>query len=398
MTHPQSLRNDLAGAIRDIVRDIEPGLIEVRRDIHAHPELGFEEVRTAGVVARELSRLGIAHRTGVGVTGVVGIIEGGRPGPVLAIRADMDALPIQERTGLAFASSVPGKMHACGHDIHTTTLLGVAAVLQQLAPKLAGTIKLVFQPAEEGLGGMARMIEDGVMDGPRIDMALAFHNHPDMPVGQFGYTGGTSLAASDRFEIRVHGHSGHAAFPHAAVDPIVAAAQLVGQLQTVVSREVKPTWPVVVTVGSIHGGSAPNIIPDSVELTGTVRTLHPAARDQAEAAIARLCEGIATGLRVRCDFRYERIMPALVNDDALLDRVVASIAGHFSEPLLETEAVMAGEDFAIMANLVPGFQLKIGSSQPGRRDGLHNSDYQPDEACIGFGVQALSCAALDLLS
>ena len=161
----------------------KPALIEIRRDIHAHPELGFEEVRTAGVVARELSRLGIGHQTGIGRTGVVGLIEGGRPGPVLAIRADMDALPIEEKSGLPFASTKPGLMHACGHDIHTTTLLGVAAVLQELAPQLAGTVKLVFQPAEEGLGGMQAMIDDGVMDGPSVDLALGFHNHPDMPVG-----------------------------------------------------------------------------------------------------------------------------------------------------------------------------------------------------------------------
>ena len=398
MIHVRSLSNDPAGAIRGFTRSIEPGLIEIRRDLHAHPELGFQEVRTASVVTRELTRLGIAHQTGIGVTGIVGIIEGARPGPVLAIRADMDALPIQERTGLAFASTIPGKMHACGHDIHTSTLLGVAAVLQQLAPQLAGTIKLVFQPAEEGLGGMARMIAEGVMDNPRIDMALGFHNHPDMPVGRFGYARGASLAASDRFEITIHGHSGHAAFPHAAIDPIVAAAQLIGQLQTVVSREVKPIWPAVVTVGSIHAGTTHNIIPDSCELKGTVRTLHEGARDQAEAALARLCEGISIGLRVRCELTYKRIMPALVNDNALLDRVVAAVAEQFSEPVLETEPVMGGEDFAFMANLVPAFQLKIGSAQPGRHDGLHNSDYQPDEACIGFGVQALSRAALDLLS
>ena len=174
----QSLANDPTTAIRDATQRIEPGLIEIRRDIHAHPELGFEEVRTAGVVARELTRLGITHQTGVGKTGVVGLIEGGRPGPVLAIRADMDALPIEEKSGLPFASTQPGLMHACGHDIHTTTLLGVAAVLKELAPQLAGTVKLVFQPAEEGLGGMRAMIADGVMDGPKIDLALGFHNHP----------------------------------------------------------------------------------------------------------------------------------------------------------------------------------------------------------------------------
>src|ERR1700733_5072944 len=260
---PQSLPNDPTTAIRDLTQRIEQQLVAIRRDIHAHPELGFEEVRTAGVVAGELTRLGIPHQTGVAKTGVVGLIEGGRPGPVLAIRADMDALPIQETSGLPFASTIPGKMHACGHDIHTTTLLGVAAVLRNLAPQLAGTVKLVFQPAEEGLGGMDAMIRDGVMEGPKVDLALAFHNHPDMAVGTFGFVQGACLAAADRFDIVVRGKSGHAAYPHNTVDPLVAAAMLVGQLQTVVSREVRPTLPAVVTVGAIQGGTTYNIIPDT---------------------------------------------------------------------------------------------------------------------------------------
>lgn len=395
---PSTLANDQATIIRDITRQIEPGLIEIRRDIHAHPELGFEEVRTAGVVSRELERLGIPHSTGIAGTGVVGLIEGGRPGPVLAIRADMDALPIQEQTGLPFASRNEGKMHACGHDIHTTTLLGVAALLRQLAPQLAGTVKLVFQPAEEGLGGMARMIEAGVMDGPKVDIALTLHNHPDIPIGRFGYARGASLAASDKFEIVVHGKSGHAAFPQYAVDPIVAAAQLVGLLQTVVSREIKPVHPAVVTVAAIHAGTAHNIIPDSCLLRGTVRTLHGEAQDLAEAAMRRLCDGLEVSMRVRCEFRYHRGVPALVNDGAVLDRVVGSVRGQFGDVIGEVEAIMGGEDFALMANLVPSFQLKVGSGQPGRSDDLHNSDYQPDEACIGLGVQALARAAVDILS
>ncbi|MGH7211938.1 MAG: M20 metallopeptidase family protein, partial [Acetobacteraceae bacterium] len=335
--------------------------------------------------------------TGIGKTGVVGLIEGGRPGPVLAIRADMDALPIQERTGLPWESTEPGKMHACGHDIHTTTLIGVAAVLKDLAPRLAGTVKLVFQPAEEGLGGMAAMIADGVMDGPHVDMALGFHNHPDMAVGGFGFVRGACLAAADRFEIVVHGRSGHAAYPHTTVDPIVAAATLVTQLQTVVSREVPPLRPAVVTVGVIAGGLAANIIPDSVEIKGTVRTLHPEVRDLAEAAIRRLASGIAEGMRVRCEVSYRRGTPPLLNDDRVLDPTIEAVRRQFGDTVLEGEPSLGGEDFALMADLVPGFQLRVGSGQPGRADKLHNSGYQPDEKCIGFGVQALSRAAFDLL-
>ncbi|MBX5473276.1 MAG: amidohydrolase, partial [Acetobacteraceae bacterium] len=289
--NPQRL-NDPSRSIQEITERIEPQLIALRRDIHAHPELAFEEERTAGVVARELERLGIPCQTGVGRTGVVGLIEGGRPGPVLAIRADMDALPIEERTGLPFASTRPGLMHACGHDVHTVTLLGVAAVLKELAPQLAGAVKLVFQPAEEILGGAKEMIAAGVMEAPHVDMALGFHNIPNMPCGRFAYVPGAAMAAADAFDLTVHGRSGHAAHPEFAIDPIVAAANLVTQLQTFVSREVGAVQSAVVTVGAIHGGSVRNIIPDEVELRGTVRTLDETVRSRAEAAIRRLCEGI----------------------------------------------------------------------------------------------------------
>jgi amidohydrolase len=390
--------NDPQSAIRDITQAIEPGLIEIRRDLHAHPELAFEEVRTAGIVAAELARLGIPHQTGIARTGVVGLIEGGRPGPVLAIRADMDALPIHEQTGLDFASRIDGKMHACGHDIHTTTLLGVAAVLQKLAPRLAGTVKLIFQPAEETVAGMKAMVAEGVMDSPRIDMALGFHNHPDLPVGRFGYCRGPTLAAADSFTVTVHGSSGHAAYPHGAVDPIVAAATLITQLQTVVSREVNPMHPAVVTIGAIHGGEAANIIPDSVEFRGTVRTLHAAAQDIADAAIKRLCTGMLAGMRVRCEVAYRRGVPALVNDDRVLYPAIAAVRAQFGDVVAEGSPSMGAEDFALMSQLVPSFQLRIGSGAPGRDDRLHNSGYQPDEACICLGVQALSRAALDMLS
>ncbi len=388
--------NDLQSAIAEATSRIETHLIAIRRDLHAHPELGFEEVRTAGIVAAELVRLGIPHQTGVGRTGVVGTITGGRPGPTLVIRADMDALPIQEQTGLPFASTVPGKMHACGHDIHTSTLLGVAAVLQGMAPSLSGTVRLLFQPAEETLGGAPAMIADGVMQG--VDAALGFHNHPDMPVGSFGFCRGSSLAASDRFDITVAGRSGHAAHPDDAVDPIVAAAHLVTQLQTVVSREQNPIHPCVVTVGAIHAGTVHNIIPDACLVRGTVRTLHLPAQDKAEAAIARLCAGLDVAMRVRCELKYERGVPALVNDNAMLDRMAGSVGRQFGDVIAEGEPSLGGEDFAFMAQLAPSAHLRVGSGQPGRRDKLHNSGYQPDEACIGLGVQALSRVAADYLA
>jgi amidohydrolase len=310
----------------------------------------------------------------------------------------MDALPIEEKSGLPFASTTQGLMHACGHDIHTTTLLGVAAVLKELAPQLAGTVKLVFQPAEEGLGGMQAMIADGVMDGPKVDLALGFHNHPEMPAGTFGFVHGACLAASDRFDIVVRGKSGHAAYPHTAIDPLVAAAMLVAQLQTVVSREVRPTQPAVVTVGAIQGGTTYNIIPDTCLIKGTVRTLHAQARDAAEAAIRRLAAGMLEGMRVACDVDYRRGVPSLRNDERVLEPAVAAVRNQFGDVISEFEPSLGGEDFALMADLVPAFQLRVGSSQPGRNDRLHNSAYQPDERCIGLGVQALSRAALELLA
>ncbi|MDW8314985.1 MAG: M20 family metallopeptidase [Rhodovarius sp.] len=389
------LSNDPAPSLAEAAERLAPALIALRRDLHAHPELGFEERRTAGIVAAELARLGIPHRTGVGRTGVVGEIRGARPGPVLAIRADMDALPIEEETGLPFASTIPGRMHACGHDIHTATLLGVAAVLSGMADQLAGTVRLIFQPAEELLEGAEAMIADGAAEG--IDMALGFHNMPDMPVGSLGFVRGAALAASDRFDITLQGKSGHAAHPYAAIDPIIAAAQLITQLQTVVSREQKPTHPCVVTVGMVQGGSTYNIIPERVALKGTVRTLHREAREVAEAAIRRLCEGIAAGLRVGVELSYRRMVPSLVNDPALLERAVASLAAQFDTPPLEREPSMGAEDFSAFADRVPSFHLLVGSGAPGREDRLHNARYQPDEGCIAQGVQALCRIAVDLL-
>ena len=388
--------NDPQSAIAGHTREIEPHLIEIRRDLHAHPELAFEEVRTAGVVAAELARIGIPYRTGIGGTGVVGTITGGQPGPTLAIRADMDALPIHEQTGLPFASQVDGRMHACGHDIHTTTLVGVAEVLQRLAPQLRGTVRLIFQPAEETGAGAAAMIAEGALEG--VDCALGFHNHPDMPTGRFATVRGATLASVDSFDITVHGRSGHAAYPHNTVDPIVAAANLVVQLQTVVSREIPPMRPAVVTVGAIQGGTVRNIIPDTCVLRGTVRTLSAEARDLAEQAIRRLCAGVQEGMRVRVEVEYQRSVPPLVNDDGMLDRGVASVRAQMGDVIGLGEPSLGGEDFAYMAELVPSFQLRIGSGAPGRADKLHNSGYQPDEACLGTGVQALSRVALEILS
>ena len=387
--------NDIQAAILDLAQAHEPALIAIRRDLHAHPELAFEEHRTAGVVARELARLGVAHRTGVGRTGIVGTIEGARPGPTLVVRGDMDALPIEERTGLAFASQTPGKMHACGHDVHSSTLLGVAAILVELAPQMAGSVRLLFQPAEEVLGGAAAMIADGVLDG--VDMALGFHNHPEIPVGRFGAVRGATYAACDRFALTIRGTSGHAAYPHTTIDPIVAAAHLLTSLQTVVSREIGPLDPCVVTVGAIHAGTVHNIIPDACSLLGTVRTLSAAVRARAEAAIRRICAGNDAAFRTTSTLDWVPGVPPTVNADAVLQAAVAGVKRQLGDVVDACEPSMGAEDFALIAERVPSFVLRVGSGAPGRSDHLHNSGYQPDEACIALGAQALAGAALALL-
>ena len=261
---------------------------------------------------------------------------------------------------------------------------------------LAGRVVLMFQPAEEVLEGAAAMIADGAAEG--IDIALGFHNQPDMPVGRFGYARGACLAASDRFDLEVRGRSGHAAHPYAAVDPIVAASAFVAQAQTVVSREVRPLHPAVVTIGQFTGGTTYNIIPERVHLKGTVRTLHAEARDTAEAAIRRLAQGLETAMRVGCTIDYRRMVPPLVNDDRVLEPSLAALRAQFGAVVEEGEPSMGSEDFSAFAAIAPAFQMRIGAGAPGRADRLHNADYQPDERCLSLGVQALSRAALELLS
>jgi amidohydrolase len=390
--------NDISEMIRELAGSVRESCIEIRRDIHAHPETGFDVERTAGVVSKELTALGIDHQTAVGQSGVVGFIKGGRPGPTLLLRADMDALPIHEQTGLPFSSVVPGKMHACGHDLHTATLIGVAAVLQKLAPHLSGNIRLMFQPAEETPQSGARaMIDDGVLDG--VSFALGFHNHPDEPTGTFSFIDGMANGSCDEFEISVRGQSGHAAHPDQAVDPIVAAANLIVALQTIVSREVNPMHPAVITVGGIQGGGAHNIIAGSCDLMGTVRCQSPQARTLIDAAIHRQCKALEALYRVKCDINYMRNLPSLHHDKVVLDTTRNAIARYFGDKVVRQRPPSLGaEDFSLVGAVVPSFQLGIGSQLPGRQDSLHNSDYQPDEESIHLGVVALSLAAVDLLS
>lgn len=388
--------NDLTSLIDQIVSENDERFVGIRRRIHEYPEIAFEEVKTAALVSETLSAFGIDHKTKIGRTGVVGTIRGARPGPTLLIRADMDALPMQEHTGLPYASKIPGKMHACGHDIHTATVLAVGAVLKRLEARLAGNIRLVFQPAEEAIGGAKEMIAEGVMDG--VDMALSLHNRPEIPVGQFGIVHGYANSSVDSFDISIRGKGGHAASPYAAIDPIVMSAQIIGQIQTIVSRNVRALDSCVVTVGSIHAGDARNIIPQICEMKGTVRSRQPEARDAAEAGLKRICEGVAVSFGAECELAYRRGTPGIYNHPEMIERTLAAIRAQIGDVAYDYEPSMGGEDFALMAEIVPAFRLLVGSSQPGRSDKVHNSDYQPDERSIVFGTRALARAAVDILS
>lgn len=341
--------------------------------------------------------MGLEPQTGVGRTGVVATITGARPGPCVILRADMDALPIHEQTGLPFASIVPGKMHACGHDLHTAALLGAASALVKLAPSMAGSVRLVFQPAEETQeSGAAAMVADGAAEG--ADMAIAFHNRPELPAGRIALNRGASTASSDEFKVTVVGKSGHAARPHAAIDPIVSAAYIITQLQTVISREMDPALSAVLTIGHIQGGATQNIIPDSCMFEGTVRCRSPQSRDLAEASFRRICAGAAAALNVTAQVEYVRGAPALMNDDRMVDQAAAVLGLQFgSAPIVEPGSSFGAEDFSYFSERLPSIQIFIGSGQKGRDDRVHNSDYQPDETCIAQSAIALTRMAVELL-
>ncbi len=374
-------------------------VIAIRRAIHENPELGFEEHETTARVAELLTEQGISFQTGIGGTGVVGMIEGVAPGPTVAIRADMDALPMDEESGVPFASKMPGKMHACGHDAHTAIALGAAMVLVGMRNQLKGRVKLIFQPAEELLAGAKAMIKDGVLENPNIDFALGYHNLPSMAAGKVGYHGDVTYASADAFDITLRGVSGHGAHPHMAVDVITAAAYFITELQTVVSREISPVHPAVVSIGKIVGGTARNILPDTLSLEGTVRTLDPQARVQVEEAMRRLLEGFKTGMRIGYELDYRNGVPVMRNDPKVLASVAKSARDILGDDaVIElTEYSMASEDFAYFTERVPSVHLRIGSKIDGLDTAAHRSNYDCNELAIPTGIRVLVRSALDLL-
>ncbi len=383
--------------IRDAVTRRGPEVIAHRRHLHRIPETGFKEAKTAVYVAEQLTRLGLEVHTGIAGTGVVGLLRGGRPGPTLMIRADMDALPIAEETGLPFASTHPGCMHACGHDAHMAMALGAAAVLNELKARLAGAVKFVFQPAEEGPGGAKPMIEAGVMDDPKVDCAIACHLWAERPEGTIGVRSGPCLAAMDRFEIKVLGRGGHGAQPHLCVDAIEVGAQVVSALQRIVSRQMNPVEPAVVTVGTFHAGTAFNIIPAEAVMSGTTRTFSAETwcgwKDRIERVVKGVCDSMGAGY----ELTYVQGYPPTVNDAGMAEvvrRAAAAVvgAGRVEEPAL----TMGGEDMSFFLQRAPGCFYCLGVGRPGGAP-LHNSRFVFREEVMLLGVETHCRVAQEML-
>jgi amidohydrolase len=391
---------DINARIARIADSRTQELVALRRQLHQHPELAFEEHETAKAVAGFLSRLGVKYKSGVGKTGIVALIEGAKPGPTIGIRADMDALPIHEETGLPFASKLPGKMHACGHDVHTVIALGVAAALTELRSELAGRVKLIFQPAEETLSGAQAMIADGVLEDPKMDMILGYHNWPQVQAGTVGYHPEAVMASADAFDLTIKGRTGHGAHPHLAIDALTAGAYFVTQLQSIVSREVAPLSAAVVTIGEFKSGTARNVIAPSAVLKGSVRTLEPTLSAAIEAAVRRMLEGMKTGMRIDYELDWKKMAPMLRQHKATLDRVlVAAREALGADKVIEMpQPSMGSEDFAWFAEKVPAAHLRIGSKIDGLDTTLHRSNYDCNDLAIPVGVRVVTRAALELTS
>lgn len=386
-------------------KELFPYTQSLRRDLHMHPELGFREIRTGGIVAKELESLGIEVTKGVGKTGVVGLLESAKPGPTLLLRFDMDALPIVEETGAEYASQNQGVMHACGHDGHTAIGLTVAKLLNAHRDQLAGTIKFCFQPSEEGnngeeIGGAEMMMRDGLLDEPKVDMSLALHLWNEQPLGWLGVRKGPMMAGADMFTVRILGRGGHGAIPDRAVDPVVAASNIVNALQTIVSRNVAPLETAVVSVTSIHGGTAFNVIPQEVKLEGTLRTFDSGVRQRVHERFGQITHRVAEGMGCQVEIDIKRITPALVNNADLASRVQETARQVLSESHLDTEyQTMTAEDMAFMQEKVPGCFFFVGSNDRSRHldYGHHHPKFDFDEEALIRGAALMTAAAIDIL-
>jgi amidohydrolase len=372
----------------------------LRRDFHRYPELGFKELRTANIIARELSGLGLEVKTGIGETGVVGLIEGKAKGPVVLLRFDMDALPIQEQTEAEYASLNKGVMHACGHDGHVSIGLTVARILNEHRGEFSGTVKLMFQPAEEGLGGAQRMIADGVLENPKPDVTLSMHIWNDKPVGWFGIVPGPVMAAADTFSIKLIGKGGHGASPQITSDPVVASAQVVNALQTIVSRNIAPLQSAVVTVASIHAGEAFNVIPSEAELKGTIRTFETSVRERLVTRFGQIVENVARAMGCEAQFEIKSITSTVVNDTQVTQRVQQVAARLLPQDDLDFTTVMMGsEDMSFVLQQIPGCYFFVGSAN--KEKGLnythHHAKFDFDEVILPKAAGLIASSTVELL-
>ena len=381
-------------------RSLLPWMSEIRRDLHRHPELGLEEHRTSGRVQERLTELGISFVAGLAGTGVLGTIRGSGEGKVVALRADLDALPLQDSKDVPYRSQIPGKMHACGHDVHTAVLLGAARLLRERVKTRPGAVKLIFQPAEETVGGARLLVEQGVLESPRVDAIFGLHVDPDYDVGTVAVRYGQRNASSDDVSIVVHGRSCHGAYPCSGVDAIVAAAHVVTALQTVVSRNVDARSSAVVTLGIIEGGTQRNIVAGQVKMIGTVRSLDPATRELTLRRIAEVAQGVAAGLGARAEVQIDPSYDPVINHDPMVDVVRASaerIVGRERIVVL-SQPNMGVEDFGFYLTHVPGafYSLGVRNEAAGIVHPPHNERFDVDEECLAYGaaLQALNALAV----
>jgi len=373
-------------AVAGDVADLLPALRALRHDLHAHPELAFAEHRTAGIVAAALRELGLDVHEGIGGTGVVGVLRQGSSTRSIALRADMDALPMAEQSDVAYASRMPGVHHGCGHDGHTTMLLGAARQLARTR-RFDGTVVFVFQPAEEGRGGARAMVQDGLFERFPCDAVYASHNWPDLPLGQAQTRPGPIMAAADRFDIRVCGRGGHAAQPQHTADAILAASQLVTQLNTIVARRIDPGESAVLSVTRIEGGHSHNVLPAQVDITGTVRSFDPATQDRIETALRGVAQGVALASNTEIEVDYTRYYPATVNSTAQAETALAAAAACGLQASVAPRPAFTSEDFAFMLQARPGAYLWLGQGGTASARPLHHPGYDFNDAALPLGVR-----------
>ena len=382
-------------------RDLQDWIVGLRRELHRHPELMFDLPRTSALVRRELDSLGIQYRHPVADCGVVATLGDG-DGPCVALRADMDALPIEEEADVDFRSEIPGQMHACGHDCHTAMLLGAARILKTRESEIRGTVKLLFQPAEEGGGGGLRMCDEGALENPKVERAFGIHVFAQIPTGVIASRAGTLLASAGTLEIVVEGRGGHAAMPHLTVDPVATAARIVCELQTIVARELDPTVPGVVSVTTVHGGDAFNVIPSSVTMTGTIRSLTSDGLKFLQERVRAIAEGTAAAHRCTARVSFPGLdYPATVNDAAswaLARQVGAELLGDRAVVEMPSP-IMGGEDFSYVLERVPGcfVVLGVGNREIGATESVHHPKFKADEAALPIGAAMHAAYALETL-